>query len=135
MVFVGTGLRIPEAKYDDLAGVDLKGKIAVYVAGGGPKEIPGNLKSHYSSGVERWNAFREAGAIGIATIAGIGPGPNGGAGGRGGRAGGPRRNPVASFPVSLADADLQETAGMAIFLDDDYKRRCRRNFSPAPATP
>jgi hypothetical protein len=113
MVFVGTGLHIPEAKYDDLAGLDLHGKIAVYVNGGGPKDIPGNLKSHYSSGVERWNAFREAGAIGIATIAGIGPGPNGGGGG-GGRPGGPR--PPAPPTISLADPELQESAGMKISL-------------------
>ncbi|MCX6631388.1 MAG: hypothetical protein NTW28_27565 [Candidatus Solibacter sp.] len=36
MVFVGYGLRVPEAKYDDLAGVDLRGKIAVYVNSTGP---------------------------------------------------------------------------------------------------
>jgi hypothetical protein len=111
MVFVGTGLHIPEAKYDDLAGLDLKGKIAVYATAPTPKEIPGNLKSHYSSGVERWKALREAGAIGIATMAGIGPGPNGGAGGGGGRGRGP--TPPS---VSLADADLQETSGMKISL-------------------
>jgi hypothetical protein len=109
MVFVGTGLHIPEAKYDDLAGVDLKGKIAVYVNGGGPKDLPGNLKSHSSSSVERWNALRAAGAVGIATMAGIGAGPNGGGGG-GGRGGPPR--PV----VSLADPELQESAGMRVSL-------------------
>ncbi len=69
MVFVGYGLVIPEAKYDDLAGLDLHGKIAVYVNGPGPADAPGPLKSHYSSGVERWNALRKAGAVGIATIA------------------------------------------------------------------
>src|SRR6478672_11338542 len=31
MVFVGYGLSIPEAKWDELAGLDLHGKIAVYV--------------------------------------------------------------------------------------------------------
>ena len=30
MVFVGYGLVVPEMKYDDLAGLDLRGKIAVY---------------------------------------------------------------------------------------------------------
>ena len=79
MVFVGYGLVIPEAKYDDLAGVDLKGKIAVYVNSGGPVKAPGNVKSHYSSGAERWAALRRAGAVGIATIPG-GRGPNGAAG-------------------------------------------------------
>jgi hypothetical protein len=122
MVFVGTGLHIPEAKYDDLAGIDLKGKIAVYVNGGGPKDIPGNLKSHYSSGVERWNALRDAGAIGMATIAGIGPGPNGaapaatgGGGGRGRGRGGEAR-PATPPSIAIADPELQETSGMKVSL-------------------
>jgi hypothetical protein len=115
MVFVGAGLHIPEAKYDDLAGLDLKGKIAVYVNGGGPKDIPGNLRSHYSSAVERWNAFRAAGAIGTATIAGIGPGPNGAGQGSGpGRAGAPRTPAPPS--VTLADPALQESAGLKVSL-------------------
>lgn len=66
-VFVGFGLKIPEKGYDDLAGLDLKGKIAVLLAGG-PASIPGPLKSHYSSMGERWKQLRAAGAIGIATI-------------------------------------------------------------------
>ena len=116
MVFVGTGLHIPEAKYDDLAGMDLKGKIAVYVNGGGPKDIPGNLKSHYSSAVERWNALRAAGAIGIATIAGIGPGPNGGGQGAGPDRGGGGARPAAPPSITLADAGLQESAGLKVSL-------------------
>jgi hypothetical protein len=68
MVFVGYGLRIPEAKYDELAGIDLKGKIAVYVNAAGPVETSGNIKSHYSSAVERWNTLKNAGAVGVATM-------------------------------------------------------------------
>ena len=44
-VFCGYGLQIPEHKYDDLAGLNLKGKICVYLTGG-PTEIPGALRSH-----------------------------------------------------------------------------------------
>src|SRR5215467_2428362 len=33
LAFVGYGLKIPEQNYDDLAGLDLKGKIVVYLAG------------------------------------------------------------------------------------------------------
>ena len=33
-VFIGYGLSVPEAGYDDLAGEDLKGKVAVLVRGG-----------------------------------------------------------------------------------------------------
>ncbi len=66
-VFVRYGLSIPEARYDDLAGLDLRGKIAVYYAGG-PKRIPGNLRAHYSSAAERRKALARAGAIGSAMI-------------------------------------------------------------------
>ncbi len=33
LVFAGYGLRIPETKYDDFAGLDVKGKVIVYIAG------------------------------------------------------------------------------------------------------
>lgn len=119
MVFVGYGLVIPEAKYDGLAGLDLRGKIAVYVNAGGPVEASGAVKSHYSSGAERWAAFKRAGAIGIATIPG-GRGPNGtgapnagadaAAAGRGGGGRGPQ------ISIALADPALQETAGQQVVV-------------------
>lgn len=105
-VFVGYGLQVPEKNYDDLAGLDLKGKIAVFLAGG-PAGIPGPLKSHYSSAGERWKQLRGAGAIGIATI------PN------------PKsmdipwaRSSLArlSPSMSLADPDLNESTGLKISL-------------------
>ena len=68
MVFVGYGLRVPESNYDDFAGLDLKGKVAVFVSGG-PAEIPNAVKAHYQSGEERRKALARAGAIGIASIA------------------------------------------------------------------
>ncbi|HEV3198317.1 MAG TPA: M20/M25/M40 family metallo-hydrolase, partial [Bryobacteraceae bacterium] len=143
MVFVGYGMVIPEAKYDDLAGLDLHGKIAVYVNGPGPAEAPGPVKSHYSSGVERWNGLRKAGAVGIAMIANprtpgggnrggtTGDTPAGGAGAAtdgagaeagangaaGGRAAGGRGGRGPAQPtVSLADPALQETVGQAIAI-------------------
>lgn len=67
LVFVGYGLRAPESHYDDLAGLDTKGKIAVYMSGG-PASISGALASHYSSSAERWKAFRSAGIIGAIAI-------------------------------------------------------------------
>ena len=67
MVFVGYGMKVPEKNYDDLSGLDLKGKIAVIMAGS-PAELPGALASHYQSQSERWKALSEAGAIGIVTI-------------------------------------------------------------------
>jgi len=67
MVFAGYGLRVPELDYDDLRGVDLKGKIAVIISGA-PKGWPGPLSAHVQSADVRWAALRKAGAIGIATI-------------------------------------------------------------------
>ena len=66
-VFVGYGLTVPERNYNDLAGLDLRGKIAVYLAGG-PADIPGPLKAHYQSAGERWKFLKAAGVIGVATI-------------------------------------------------------------------
>jgi hypothetical protein len=67
-VFVGYGLVIPEMRINDLSGLDLKGKIAVFLTGG-PKSIPGPVRAHYSHTRQRWQALRQAGAIGMATIA------------------------------------------------------------------
>lgn len=67
LVFVGYGLRIPELKYDDLAGLDLKGKIAVYFRGG-PSVLPGPIKAHFQSVKERLLALRTAGAVGSIQI-------------------------------------------------------------------
>jgi Zn-dependent M28 family amino/carboxypeptidase len=67
LTFVGYGLSVPEKAYDDLAGQDLKGKIAVMVAGA-PAELPGPLASHYSTLGERWKALKKAGALGVITI-------------------------------------------------------------------
>ena len=67
LVFAGYGLKIPENHYDDLAGLDLKGKIAVILTGF-PADIPTALAAHYQWPGERWKVFREAGAIGIITI-------------------------------------------------------------------
>lgn len=103
-VFAGYGFGVPEKNYDDLAGLDVKGKIVVYLAGG-PKSIPGPLKSHYQSGAERWKYLKAAGAVGIANI------PN------------PKsmdipwsRMALARFmpSMSLADPALDETGGLRL---------------------
>lgn len=67
LVFIGYGLRIPEKNYDDLAGIDAKGKVVVLISGS-PAEIPTALSSHYQSAGERWKGLREAGVIGVITI-------------------------------------------------------------------
>src|SRR5215471_1285517 len=65
MVFIGYGLQVPEARHDDLAGVDLNGKVALIITGG-PSSIPGPLLAHYSN--TRWSYLRAAGAIGVVSI-------------------------------------------------------------------
>ena len=65
IVFAGYGLQVPEAKHDDLAGLDLKGKIVLHLTGG-PSSIPGPLLAHYQA--TRWEYLKRAGAIGVLSI-------------------------------------------------------------------
>jgi Zn-dependent M28 family amino/carboxypeptidase len=67
MIFIGYGLKIPEKNLDELAGLDLNGKIVVYLAGS-PSDIPTALASHYQTAGERWKFLRAAGAIGMISI-------------------------------------------------------------------
>jgi hypothetical protein len=67
LVFVGYGLKIPETNYDDLAGLDLKGKIVVYLAGS-TVETPTALSAHYQTLGERWKSLQPAGVIGTIGI-------------------------------------------------------------------
>jgi Zn-dependent M28 family amino/carboxypeptidase len=67
LVFVGYGLSVPEQNYDDLAGLDLTGKVVVMVLGS-PSSIPGPLAAHHQSTAERWKALQKAGAIGVIGI-------------------------------------------------------------------
>lgn len=67
VVFAGYGLKIPEANYDDLQGLPIKGAIVAYLAGA-PDNVPANLRAHYSSEEMRWKAYEEAGAIGMIAI-------------------------------------------------------------------
>ena len=67
VVFAGYALTVPEMQYDDLAGLDLRGKIVLYI-GGGPSSIPGPLRSHYQSADERGRFLERAGAIGTIGI-------------------------------------------------------------------
>lgn len=53
LVFVGYGLRIPEIHYDDFAGVDTHGRIAVYMAGA-PAGLSSALAAHYQTAGQRW---------------------------------------------------------------------------------
>ena len=67
MYFVGYGLRVPDDNYDDFAGLDTKGKIAVYI-GGAPSSMSSALAAHYQSGGQRWATLKGAGMIGAIAI-------------------------------------------------------------------
>jgi hypothetical protein len=67
LVFVGYGLSIPEAGYSDLKEPGLRGAVAVFLQGG-PSNISGNLRSHYSSGEQRAKAMQAAGAVGTISV-------------------------------------------------------------------
>jgi hypothetical protein len=120
MVFVGYGLSIPEAGWDDFKGLDLKGKIAVYVNAFPPVKVSDNVKSHVNTADERWLALKRAGAIGVATIAapraggagaGAGAGGGRGAAGAGGRG---AQNAAAAGAAASGDTGAAgATAGAA----------------------
>ena len=125
MVFIGYGLSIPEAGWDDLAGVNLRGKIAVYVNTFPPINVSDNVKSHANTADERWAAAKRAGAIGIASMAipaaaptpAPSPAPAAppaapAAAGQG--RGGPP--PVPAPVVMLADRDVQNLSGQRVAL-------------------
>jgi Zn-dependent M28 family amino/carboxypeptidase len=63
LVFVGQAVRAPELGHDDLAGVDLKGKIAVYF-GGAPERFGYVERAVSSSSREKAKALVAAGAVG-----------------------------------------------------------------------
>lgn len=67
VVFAGYALTVPEMQYDDLAGLDVRGKIVMYLAGG-PSNIPGPLRSHYQSANERDRFLERAGVLGTIVI-------------------------------------------------------------------
>jgi Zn-dependent M28 family amino/carboxypeptidase len=56
---------VPESKHDDLAGLDLKGKVVVLLTGA-PSTIPGPLLAHYQN--TRWSYLKKTGAIGVVSI-------------------------------------------------------------------
>lgn len=68
IVFVGYGLRIPEAGHDDLAGLDVKGKLVVALLGASPPGVANNLASHAGSLEERSRAYAAAGAAGVIAV-------------------------------------------------------------------
>jgi hypothetical protein len=67
LVFAGYGLNIPESGINDLAGIDLKGAVVVYISSM-PKSLPGTLQAHFGSPPERWKMYKAAGAVGTMSV-------------------------------------------------------------------
>ena len=67
VVFAGYALTVPEMQYDDFAGLDVRGKIVLYISGG-PSNIPGPLRSHYQSAGERGVFLERAGVVGTVVL-------------------------------------------------------------------
>jgi aminopeptidase YwaD len=66
LVFIGYGINAPDQKYNDLSGVDLKGKIAVVMRYSPGSNTPhDNPFSKYEMPRMKCNAIKEAGAKGI----------------------------------------------------------------------
>jgi Zn-dependent M28 family amino/carboxypeptidase len=63
LVFVGQAVKAPALGHDDLAGVDLKGKIAVYFDGA-PERFSNTERAVHNSGREKSRDLVAAGAIG-----------------------------------------------------------------------
>jgi peptidase M28-like protein len=116
MVFVGYGMSIPDAGWDDFAGQNLRGKIAVYVNAFPPAKVSDNVRSHVNTADQRWLELKRAGAVGVATIAPVAPGRGGaagaGAGGAGRGGGGGTPAPV----ITLLDRTLVDAAGQIIAM-------------------
>jgi hypothetical protein len=67
LIFLGYGLQTPDRSVDDLAGLDLNGKVVV-AFNATPKGLPGALRAHFGSPAERWKAYKAAGARGVILI-------------------------------------------------------------------
>jgi hypothetical protein len=101
--FAGYGFAVPSQGFDDLKGLDLRGKIAV-IYGGSPSSVHGPLKAYFRTAGQRWKALKAAGAIGMITI----PEPRQ-------LQGGPSRDPLSTHPVTLlSDPELDQLRGLRL---------------------
>lgn len=67
VVFVGYGVKTPDGKYDDYAGVDVKGKIIALLVGA-PPSLPSELQAHLSATREKARNARDHGAVGVIVL-------------------------------------------------------------------
>ncbi len=67
LVFAGFGVVAPGFKRNDYAGLDVKGKIVVVLAGA-PATLPTEERAHYGNGVSKRRIAADLGAIGMITV-------------------------------------------------------------------
>src|ERR1700742_398861 len=67
LVFIGYGLDLPSKHIDDLAGLDLHGKVVVFY-NGAPGKLQGPLRAYSRILGQRWKILKAAGAIGVIAI-------------------------------------------------------------------
>jgi hypothetical protein len=67
LVFAGFGIVTPEFKRDDYAGVDVKGKIVVLLAGA-PSTLPTEERAHLANTVSKREQAAKRGAVGIIIV-------------------------------------------------------------------
>ncbi len=67
LVYVGHGIVAPRFGIDDYAGLDVKGKLVVMLAGS-PNVLPSEEGAHYASGLLKRDMARARGAVGIISL-------------------------------------------------------------------
>lgn len=67
LVFAGWGIKAPELRHDDYAGLNVKGK-AIVILEGAPASFPGALRAHYSWIQQKERMAAQAGAIALLTL-------------------------------------------------------------------
>lgn len=123
VVFIGYGVSAPEQGHDDLAGIDLQGKLAMFLAGS-PPELSSEISAHAQSSAVRWKALRAAGAVGEISV----PNP------RHMESPWERRARARVLPsMSLADPALDELAGERLGLAVN-PARAEKFFAGSPHT-
>ena len=78
IVFAGYGIDAPEYGYNDLAGVDLKGKVALVLprepqANDPNSKFMGTWDTHHAFNWEKIELLRKAGVAGLLIVQGVGP--------------------------------------------------------------
>ena len=68
VVFVGHGVAAPDQSYDDYAGVDVDGKIVLWISGA-PASFPSTERAYYSEGSVKIETAVARGAVGILSFA------------------------------------------------------------------